>query len=729
MTLLNGILAIGAAAAAIPLLIHLLNRSRFRTVPWGAMHLLDSVIRTNNRRIRLEQFLLLLVRCAIPAVLAFCLARPVLTGWQALPGEVPSSTALLLDNSYSMDARSNGKTHFEDVVDQAATIADQLDRRSDIAAIATGGSPTPLFDSPVFDPRMMTGRLHRLSGGFGANAAVDSLTSGLGVLGGMANARRHLVFLSDFQAADWQPLSGDAAARLRAQLEAMPIRPNLTLIQVGDEVRDNVSVDSIEFSKTALGVGQDLWLRVNLRNHGPRSYPVARVLLRLDGKPDSASQVALDPDSAAQALFTCRFDQAGSHVVEVEVEVDDRLATDNVFAASVTVLKQIDVLLVDGDPSSEPLKGETDFLAVALTPYTFGRVKLSDLLQTRTVAARQLAEDAIQDARVVVLANVAKLSDDQVNLLSNYVRDGGSLLIFLGNKIDMAWYNRVFRSGQTALLPMAILSREGDSSEQRKGVRIVAQHFDHPALAVFNDRANGNLADAEIWNWYRLGNPEQATTSTTEEAGPDTAMVMARLETGDPLIVEQPFGAGTVVLMATACDADWSTLPLQPVFLPLTQQLITTLATQVMPSRNFETGAPLVAVLPSESAGLPLSLTAPDGTRHTVRPVARGTQSVVQFDRTNRPGVYTLSGAGANSIHFVAQAPRSESDLKTLSSEEMSRLAEELDAEQVGSADEFLELERTRRHGREIWRLLLAAVLFLMVAELFLQQRFARVRP
>ena len=87
MTLLNGILALGAVAAAIPLLIHLLNRSRFRTVPWGAMHLLESVIRTNNRRIRLEQLLLLLVRCAIPAVLALCLARPVLTGWRALPGE------------------------------------------------------------------------------------------------------------------------------------------------------------------------------------------------------------------------------------------------------------------------------------------------------------------------------------------------------------------------------------------------------------------------------------------------------------------------------------------------------------------------------------------------------------------------------------------------------------------------------------------------------------------
>ena len=365
MTLLNGVLAFGALAAAIPLLIHLLNRSRFRTVPWGAMHLLESVIRTNNRRIRLEQLLLLVVRCAIPLVLAFCLARPVLTGWRALPGEVPSSTVLLLDNSYSMDARSNGGTHFEEAVDHACTILDGLDRRSDIAAITTGGVPTPLFDSPVFDPQMISQRLHRLTGGFGPSVVAESITSGIGVLGKMANGQRQLILVGDFQAADWQAISGSGMARLREQLETLPIRPSVTFLKVGEEVNDNVSVDSIDFSRHALGVGQNLQLRVNLRNHGPKGYPAARVLLRVDGSPNSASQIALDPDATAQVLFTCQFNSPGSHVVEVEAAVDDRLATDNFYAASVTVLERIEVLLVDGDPSSRPLESETDFLAVA----------------------------------------------------------------------------------------------------------------------------------------------------------------------------------------------------------------------------------------------------------------------------------------------------------------------------------------------------------------------------
>jgi hypothetical protein len=91
--------------------------------------------------------------------------------------------------------------------------------------------------------------------------------------------------------------------------------------------------------------------------------------------------------------------------------------------------------------------------------------------------------------------------------------------------------------------------------------------------------------------------------------------------------------------------------------------------------------------------------------------------------------VYTLTGPDAKPIHFVAQAPRDESDLHPFPPDELAKVAEALGADMVESAEEFLELDRTRRHGREIWRFLLAAVLVLMFTELYLQQRFARVRP
>ncbi len=93
MTFLNAFLALGALAFTVPLAIHLLFRSRFRTIDWGAMHLLGNVIRINRRRIQLMHLLLLLLRCMLPVLLAFCLARPVLTGFRSLPGDAVGSTS------------------------------------------------------------------------------------------------------------------------------------------------------------------------------------------------------------------------------------------------------------------------------------------------------------------------------------------------------------------------------------------------------------------------------------------------------------------------------------------------------------------------------------------------------------------------------------------------------------------------------------------------------------
>ncbi len=106
MTFLNWLLVGGTLAASIPLIIHLLNRTRFKVLDWGAMHLLESAIKINTRRLQWQALLLLLLRMLIPAVLALCLARPVLTAWRTAAGGSGHSVVLLVDNSLSMQAQA-----------------------------------------------------------------------------------------------------------------------------------------------------------------------------------------------------------------------------------------------------------------------------------------------------------------------------------------------------------------------------------------------------------------------------------------------------------------------------------------------------------------------------------------------------------------------------------------------------------------------------------------------
>ena len=96
---------LGLTAGAVPVIIHLLNRQRFKRVTWAAMEWLLKALERNRRRMRVENLLLLIVRVLIVVLLALALARPSLeSGAAALTGGVRVCRILVVDNSYSMGA-------------------------------------------------------------------------------------------------------------------------------------------------------------------------------------------------------------------------------------------------------------------------------------------------------------------------------------------------------------------------------------------------------------------------------------------------------------------------------------------------------------------------------------------------------------------------------------------------------------------------------------------------
>ena len=231
-----------------------------------------------------------------------------------------------------------------------------------------------------------------------------------------------------------------------------------------------------------------------------------------------------------------------------------------------------------------------------------------------------------------------------------------------------------------------------------------------------------------------------ATTSSTLLAASDESsdarempVVIARLDNGDALLVEKSFGDGVVVQMATAVDADWSDLPLRPFYVPLMQQIVTTMATQLTPPRNIRTGETAVALFPIDPKNdaandVQLTMSTADGSQRTVRTSVQGNTLMARFDDTTRPGVYCMSTPDAQTLHFVASTSREESGLQMLNKEQLQTLAGNMGAGVVESASQYLEQDRLRRNGREIWRFVLAAFLAFLFLELLLQQRFSRVR-
>jgi hypothetical protein len=737
MTFLNAILLFGIAAAAIPLIIHLLHRSRFRVVKWAAMQFLEIHQRTQRRRIRIEQLLLLLIRCLIPAVLAFLMARPVLTGLRALLGAAKTSTVVLLDNSYSMDIGTKNQNTFTAAREAATQLIRHLGRGSEVAVVLMGGVPAPLLDEPTFNTDRAARELAALQTGYGSANVPAALDLGLGLLGKMHEVQRELVVVSDFQRISWLARDDVERARLADLLKKLPITPSVTFMHIGREDRNNVSVQSLDFSRMLLGVGQRFQVRANLKNHGDAAYSDLRVYFRVDGTERAAAQLALGPNEAGQVLFTHTFETAGSHVIEVNADAPDALKSDNALLASVPVVEKLPVLIINGKPGREPLEGETDFLEIALRPFQNAKGNLTDLIATRVIEPHQIDASALKDMRVAVLANVAQLQEHQLKALEAFVKAGGGLLVFPGSRVDTAWWNRAFAAEGRGLLPCPLASLEGGLEETSAHSTILMQHFEHPALQLFNDPRNGDLSTANVRLWYKLtpavfqglekqaGSVSNAWKNSASNAPP---FVLARLSTGDPFLVERGYGEGSVVLCSVPCSAEWSNLPMRPCYLPLWQQLVTYLAAKFDPPRNVEIGRPLVAVLPAALGGKQVELSDPAGRKVKLDVTAGGGRALAHYADTRRPGLYILALPDQTLIHFVVNATRAESDLAQLTADEIANAAKPFDATLVRSWDEYRQLEQRRRYGRDFWRPLLWTLLGLILAELWLQQRIGRIK-
>ena len=720
MTFLNPALALGALAFVVPLVIHILNRSRFKKIDWGAMHLLESVIKVNHKRFRLDQLILLLVRCLIPALLAFCIARPLLTGSKTMEANTPVSLLLVLDGSYSMEASEKGGSKIKQAIEAARELVLSTHRGSDLYVLVLGDQPLPLFDQPVFDAEAVVSRLNNLEGGYGACDLRAALQSSLATLDKMNNAHRELVIISDFQRAEWMELLENGSAEIKQGLEGLDISPTLTLLPIGSPVEGNVSVDSIDFPRKAIGAGEPHAYRVNIVNHGKSARENTRVIFRVNGKEESVSQLTLPAGGSRQVLFTHAFSEPGSQVIEAEVMTDDPLTFDNRFSVSVTVWDRIPVVLVDGDPDPAPLMSETDFLQVALTPFALGRFQYADLAQSSTVNRETLDAKNIDAARVIVLANVSRLSVDQTRQLKTFVANGGVLFVFPGSQIDLKWYREELFENGSGILPAPFGPQKGKDSQPH---RIVAQHFEHPSLELFNERSNGDLSDASINRWYLL----EETTESGQDPLRKNASVIARLDNADPFLMECNYGKGVVLQMATTCDTDWTDLPRKPVFLPLMQQLVTTTASRMVPPRNLTTGEPVIAWLGNAGESATVTVQTPTGSERVIQSAEQDGQQVADYPFTNRPGIYSLA-TPEETIRYAVQTDRSESDLRLLDEDQLNSLAEQTGAIVVTSSTEYLQNDQLRRNGSEIWKFVLAGFLGFLFLEMVLQQRFSRAR-
>lgn len=713
MTFLNSILLAGAAAFLIPLIIHLLNRRRIAVVRWGAMHLLQEVIKQKKRRVRVEQWLLLFLRILLPIILAMCLARPVLTALRSLPGFGKTSLVVILDDSFSMRAPSSGGSPMDQAKAAIQRMTEELPRGSDVQIVLAGGSPRTLMEQSSIALDLVPKALGDTQALAGPMSANDAFQAAAAALSKATNGAREIVVMSDFQQADWKAFAeGASLPALEAVLKQEP-KPAITFYRLDNDITENLSIASLELSALVAAEGQPVGARVRVKNHGKRLWQDVALYLEADGTRLRTTRITVPAEGEVTLSLTHAFDKVGDHALGVRLE-GDSLTEDNAAQAIVHVRHQINALIIDGHPGNEPLSGAADFIELALSPNMATAADSKDLVITTKVEERRFRDEDLRGKEVVILADVERLQGKRFTDIEKFVKEGGGLLVIAGPDIDHAWYNRDFYRNGQGLYPAAIKGL-GSVGPGDNPARILMQRFTHPAMTYFNDARGGRLQDAEFRTWI------------TWDMKGDEVKTLFSLDRGAPLFIEKPFGRGRVIAGATSANSEWTNLPLQMVFVPMIQRLVSHLATQGAGEAALLVGQPVRVGLKDGKGDEVFELTDPTGKMSEVKARKENNGVVVESSPTREPGLYEMKAKGSSEAQrFAFNLNPAESDLKPLAESEVEKVATRHEGMLVNSFDAYQRLDRSRRHGTEMWQAFLIALLVLLFGEVLLAQRIAR---
>jgi hypothetical protein len=528
LSFLSPLFLIGAAAAAIPIALHLFFRRTEPVVDFAAMRYLRQAPVEHSRRRRLREMLLLALRVAALCLMAVAFARPYLVeSAAALSAPV---TMVLVDTSASMTAPGQ----FE----RARTAAAEAIRRAaptHAVGLLTFSAAAEVVVPPSRDRAGSLAALARLQAGAGATQYRAALARAAEAIGDRPG---RVVVVTDLQQSGW-----DAADE-----GAVPDRVSVEIADVAGP-RANAAVAALRLE------GTDAIALVRNYSPAPRRE---QVVFAVDGRRVAALPVDVPPAGTTEARASIEGRSRG--VLTAAVADREGYAADNTryLVLDASAAPVVLAITSTGQPADVFYLERAVRVAEEAGGFRF-----------RTVAGPAfsgMTADAVAEAGAVLVLGTRGLDARGRDLLGGYVKAGGGLLIACGPDVDP----KVLAEALDAVVPSRLADRRADGA-----LRFSPADVRHPVFRVFEGA--GTL-------------PNVTFTRSALVRPARTADVIARYTDGSPALVEDRSAGGRVLIFASDLNNRWNDFPLQPAFVPFVHETLRYLASARAARREYLVG-------------------------------------------------------------------------------------------------------------------------------------------
>ena len=348
------------ALAAIPILLHLLTLHRLKTVELSTFRFLFDSYVQQRRRMRFLEALLAGLRALAVLLLVLLVARPVVRHWGGLFGSgTGRDVVMLVDSSASMNARTAGVPAMERAKAAALAVARRLGKDDRLTLIRVAARPEEVFSRFGIDAAAVREKIEGLQAGPSRANLFAALT-----LAFDPKARRAaptVYLFTDGQVGGWREVRDQGLAKV------IPEKAKLFVVDVGskDAIPNRGVIGDVPRPSQAI-VGLPVTLRPRVVNHSKGEAAEVAVGVILDEKEVARASMSLKPGETASKEVMYVPSEPG--VVKGRYEIAaDRFPDDDSYLFTLSVAPPVKVLLVNGNPASDPFENEGLYLRTALT--------------------------------------------------------------------------------------------------------------------------------------------------------------------------------------------------------------------------------------------------------------------------------------------------------------------------------------------------------------------------
>lgn len=483
----------------IPIIVHLFNFRRYKTVYFSRVKFLQEVVEDSKSGSKLKHLLVLLSRLLFLSALILAFAQPYLPNEEGEKTE--NLTSIYLDNSFSMQAAGKDGDLLNEVKNQAIDLVKSLEDNERICLL-TGDLAS--LEQRFYAKSEIIERIKAVDYTANSTQLEDVLRLQTDLLNSIEEqGNRRIFILSDFQ-------------RETNTLESLELPEIQTYFYQAKAVnQENIFIDSIWFESPVHRINTPVDVHFRVQNNSLENLTDLTIRLSIDGNEPAPKRISVAAGSFIEESITFTDRSAGIKKGELKIETS-QLFFDDSFYLTYTIKEDVKILLVSSkDNASENLNQ---------------LYSLESYYNSTSVTMESLVPDDFKDKELVIVQNADKIPSGILELLEGVMKNGGTVVLIPGPKADLSSWNTFLAKNELPSL------QKIDTST----TELTYFNSDDPLYTGVFEEKPSNYRNPSVFKRYRLNVTNTARFTT-----------LFGTSSENPSLLYAPRGNGRIVLLSS----------------------------------------------------------------------------------------------------------------------------------------------------------------------------------